>query len=152
MYNASSTPLLELMRFQIIHHLNCYLVWKSVSMYLEIQEGDRYPLWLEKSAVDSKRFGEAIRRNVVVKSALDIWSPGEEAFTNLKLCDCWWGVWLQWVCSGSIRSLPHCQTRKTVEILSWHYKRASRISTSSQQCLIGSSGLMGHLSRHNNIC
>lgn len=40
-------------------------------------------------------FGKAIRRNVVVKRTLDIWSPGEEAFTNLKVCDWWWGVWLQ---------------------------------------------------------
>lgn len=46
-YNASSTPLLELMRFQIIQieqHLNCYLDWKWVLLDLEIQEGDRYLL------------------------------------------------------------------------------------------------------------
>lgn len=124
-YNASFTPLLKLMRFQIIQteqHLNCYLVWKQA--LLEIREGDRYPLWREMPSVDSRSFGKAIRRNVVVKRTLDIWSPGEEAFTNLKVCDWWWGVWLQWGLLSEASDLRHTdklgrQWKSWVDVTIW---------------------------------
>lgn len=158
-YNASSTLLLELMRFQIIQieqHLNSYLLWKRELLDLEIQEGDRQPLWHEMPALDSRSFGKAIRRNVVVKSALDIWPPGEESFMNLKLCDWWWGVWLQYsLCERPQISatLPNQEDSGNLELtFSLRYERAAGISMSIQQRLIGLPGLMGHLSHHTEIC
>lgn len=130
-YNASFTLLLKLMRFQIIQneqHLNCYLVWKRALP--EIRESDRYPLWHDMPSVDSRSFGKAIRRNVVVKRTLDRRRGLHESE----------GLWLvvgsvasvgfaQW----GFRSLPYWQTGKTVEILSWHYNLTTLLGAGEHQ-------------------